>query len=51
MDGPAGAARPHVAAALRYLDGTIREIRDAAFTTRGHDTAPPARPAPREDAG
>lgn len=44
MDVPADAARPHVAAAIGYLDGTIPEIRDAAFTTRGHDTAPPDLP-------
>jgi anti-sigma B factor antagonist len=39
MDLPVDAARQHVSAALGYLDGTIREIRDAAFTARGHETA------------
>jgi anti-anti-sigma factor len=39
MDLPVDAARQHVSAALGYLDGTIREIRDAAFTARGHKTA------------
>jgi anti-anti-sigma factor len=39
MDLPVDAARQHVSAALGYLDGTIREIRDAAFTARGQETA------------
>jgi anti-anti-sigma factor len=39
MDLPVDAARQHVSAALGYLDGTIREIRDAAFTARGYETA------------
>ena len=41
------AARQHVAAALGYLDGTVREIRNTAFAARGHDIAP--RTSPRDD--
>jgi hypothetical protein len=39
MDLPADAAREHIAAAVVSLDETIREIRDAAFTAHGHETA------------
>ena len=47
MDLPEDAAREHMAAALGYLDETIREVRDNAFTARGHQTAP--RTPPRDD--
>jgi hypothetical protein len=40
MDLPADAARERIAAAVGYLDETIREVRDHAFTARGHQTAP-----------
>jgi anti-anti-sigma regulatory factor len=45
MDLPADAARERIAAAVGYLDETIREVRDHAFTARGHPTAgdPPQR--------
>jgi anti-sigma B factor antagonist len=39
MDLPADAAREHIAAAVGYLDETIREVRDTAFTARRHETA------------
>jgi PAS domain S-box-containing protein len=39
MDQPADAAREHIAAAVGYLDETIREVRDTAFTARGRGTA------------
>jgi anti-anti-sigma regulatory factor len=39
MDLPADAARERIAAAVGHLDETIREIRDNAFTARGHQTA------------
>ena len=39
MDLPADAARERIAAAAEYLDETIREVRDHAFTARGHQTA------------
>ena len=39
---PADAAREHIAAAAGYLDEIIREVRETAFTTRGHETAPDA---------
>ena len=39
MDLPAGAAKEHIAAAVVSLDETIREVRDTAFTTGGHETA------------
>lgn len=42
MDLPADAAREHMAAALGYLDETIREVRDYAFTARHSQTAPGA---------
>jgi len=35
MDLPADAARERIAAAVGYLDETIREVRDHAFTARG----------------
>jgi hypothetical protein len=47
MDMPAAAAREHIAAAVVSLDKTIREVRDTAFTARGHETAP--RTSPRDD--
>ncbi len=47
MDLPADAAREHIAAAVVSLDETIREVRDTAFTARGHETAP--RASPRDD--
>lgn len=47
MDLPADAAREHIAAAVVSLDETIREVRDTAFTARGHETAP--RTSPRDD--
>jgi anti-anti-sigma factor len=40
MDLPADAARQRITEALVHLDDTIREIRDAAFATRDHDTRP-----------
>jgi hypothetical protein len=39
MDLPADAARERIAAAIGYLDETIREVRGYAFTARGHQTA------------
>jgi anti-anti-sigma regulatory factor len=39
MDLPADAARERIAAAVGHLDETIREVRDNAFTARGHQTA------------
>jgi anti-anti-sigma regulatory factor len=39
MDLPADAARERIAAAVGYLDETIREVCDHAFTARGHQTA------------
>jgi anti-anti-sigma regulatory factor len=42
MDLPADAAREHIAAAVAYLDETICEVRDTAFTARGQQTAPRA---------
>jgi hypothetical protein len=47
MDLPADAARERIAAAAEYLDETIREVRDYAFTVPGHQTAP--RTPPCED--
>ena len=47
MDLPADAARERIAAAVGYLDETIREVRDYAFTARGHQTAP--RTSPHDD--
>jgi hypothetical protein len=47
MDLPADAAREHIAAAVVFLEETIREVRDTAFTARGHETAPGA--SPRDD--
>jgi hypothetical protein len=47
MDLPADAAREHIAAAVASLDETIREVRDTAFTARGHETTP--RISPRDD--
>jgi hypothetical protein len=47
MDLPADAAREHIAAAVVSLDETIREVRDTAFTARGHETAP--RTSPLDD--
>jgi len=47
MDLPPDAARERIAAAIGYLDETIREVRDNAFTARGHQTAP--RTPPRDD--
>jgi hypothetical protein len=44
---PADAAREHTAAAVVSLNETIREVRDTAFITRGHQTAP--RTSPRGD--
>ncbi len=35
-DLPHAAAREGIADALRHLDDTIRQIRDTAFTARGH---------------
>ena len=49
MDLPADAAREHIEAAVVSLDETIREVRDTAFTARGHETAP--RTSPCEDTG
>jgi hypothetical protein len=40
MDLPADAAREHIAAAVTYLDETIAEVRETAFTGRGHQAAP-----------
>jgi signal transduction histidine kinase len=40
MDLPADAARERIASAVGYLDQTIREVRDNAFTAGGHQTAP-----------
>jgi hypothetical protein len=40
MDLPADAARERIAAAVGYLDETIREVRDNALTVGGHPTAP-----------
>ncbi len=40
MDLPADAAREHIAAAAAFLDETIREVRETAFTARGQQTAP-----------
>ncbi len=39
LELPADAAREHIAAAIVSLDETIREVRDTAFTARGHETA------------
>jgi hypothetical protein len=36
MDLPGDAAREHIGAALAYLDETIREVRETAFTACGH---------------
>jgi anti-anti-sigma regulatory factor len=47
MDLPADAARARIAAAVVYLDETICEVRDYAFTVRSHQTAP--RTPPRDD--
>jgi len=47
MDLPPDAARERIAAAVGYLDETIREVRDNAFTARGHQTAP--RTPPHDD--
>jgi hypothetical protein len=44
MELPADAAREHIAAAVVSLDETIREVRDTAFTARGHETAPRTSP-------
>ena len=44
---PADAARERIDAAVGHLDETIREVRDNAFTARGHQTAP--RTPPRDD--
>jgi hypothetical protein len=38
MDLPADAAREHIAAAVAYVDETIREVREAAFVACGHQT-------------
>ena len=46
-DLPHDAAGKGIAEALRHLDGTIRQIRDTAFTARGQETYP----APRDGAG
>jgi anti-anti-sigma regulatory factor len=46
---PAEETGQRIAEALGHLDDTIREIRDAAFTTRSH--TPPPHPAPLNDAG
>ena len=40
MELPADEARERIAATVGYLDQTIREVRDNAFTARGHQTAP-----------
>jgi anti-anti-sigma factor len=47
MDLPSDAARERIAAAVGYLDETIREVRDHAFAAGGHQTAP--RTPPRDD--
>jgi hypothetical protein len=47
MDLPADAARERIAAAVGYLDETIREVRDYAFAAREHQTAP--RTSPHDD--
>ena len=39
-DLPHDAASKGIAQALQHLDGTIREIRDTTFTTRGQQTTP-----------
>ena len=43
MDLPADAARQRIAAALGQLDDTIREIRNAVYAARDHDTPAPHR--------
>jgi anti-anti-sigma factor len=43
-DITADTARAHIAAAVGYLDETIREVRDTAFTDRGYETAPSTAP-------
>ncbi len=43
MDLPADAARQRIAAALGQLDDTIREIRNAVYAARDHDTLAPHR--------
>jgi anti-anti-sigma regulatory factor len=47
MDLPADAARERIAAAVARLDETIREVRNTAFTARGHESAP--RTSPLDD--
>jgi hypothetical protein len=42
IDLPADAAREHIAAAVAYLDETICEVRETAFTACGQQTAAPA---------
>jgi anti-sigma B factor antagonist len=42
MAQAADAAREHLTAAVGYLDETIREVRETAFTTRGHERPPDA---------
>jgi len=41
-DLPRGAASKGIAEAFQHLDGTIRQIRHAAFTTRSQKAAPPS---------
>jgi hypothetical protein len=40
MDLPADAARERIAAAIGYLDETIREVRDYALSAHDRQTAP-----------
>ena len=47
MELPADAARERIAAAVGYLDETIREVRDYAFTAHGHQIA--GGTSPRDD--